>query len=114
MTQPLTLTDRADIFHLELRGPRVVSTRTGNMITKPNTPLAICQAIAARHHEWIVEEHPVERLTIDRPDRPRESRTYDLTQHSALVRRAVHALLARDWPTRQTTPDGWHGVSTVK
>lgn len=107
------LNDRADVFHLSLYAPRVMSPKVGSPITKPGTPLPICEEIARHTPGWTVHTDVVERITVSRPDRKGESRTYDLLKHSSTVRRAVAHLLMQDWPTRCKTSAGWDGYSTI-
>lgn len=53
-------------------------------------------------------------VTIDRPDRDHEHRrTYDLSTRTPASRERLARLLQQDWPTRQATPTGWLGVSSL-
>jgi hypothetical protein len=54
------------------------------------------------------------RITVDRPDRTRDSRTYDLARVSPASRARLLAFLHWEWPTRRTTPQGWFGLSTAR
>ena len=55
-----------------------------------------------------------ERVTIERPDREREHRhTYCLSRLTPASRaRLLRCYDHYEWPTRQTTPSGWIGLST--
>ncbi|MBN1450631.1 MAG: hypothetical protein JW963_06410 [Anaerolineales bacterium] len=109
----LKLNDRADVFHLSLYAPRVMGQKAVGPITKAGTSLALCEEIARRTPGWTVHTDIVERITISRPDREGDSRTYDLTTHSATVRCLIAQILLMDWPTRDKTPAGWDGYSTI-
>ncbi len=104
-TQP-QLKDTADIFVRSLYAPRVMGS-AAQPISKPGTPLAACEIMAASDPRWRVETNIVERVTIERPDRPGSSRTYDLLQHSPTARRALHRALKRDWSDTGMTAGGW-------
>ena len=105
--KPIKLNDRADVFHYSLYAPRVMGSNSGQPVTKPGTPLLECDALARAVPGWRVETEIAEVVTIQRPDRRRERRTYDLTKHSPTARRALAALLAREWADTGTTPRGW-------
>lgn len=101
------LKDRADVFRLSLYAPRVMGSNSGQPMTKPGTSLAECEALAHAVPGWRVKTEVAEVVTIQRPDRARARRTYDLARHSSTARRALAALLARAWADTGTTPRGW-------
>jgi len=57
-------------------------------------------------------EKVVELVTIDRPDRWTERRTYSLEDLSPATKaRILNVIFGRYWPERKTTIAGWHAVS---
>jgi len=57
-------------------------------------------------------EKVVELVTIDRPDRWTERRTYSLEDLSPATKaRILNLIFERYWPERKTTIAGWHAVS---
>lgn len=57
-------------------------------------------------------EKVVELVTIDRPDRWSERRTYSLEGLSPATKaRILNVIFGRYWPERKTTIAGWHAVS---
>ena len=57
-------------------------------------------------------EKVVELVTIDRPDRWTERRTYSLEDLSPATKaRILNLIFGRYWPERKTTIAGWHAVS---
>jgi len=57
-------------------------------------------------------EKVVELVTIDRPDRWTERRTYSLEGLSPATKaRILNVIFGRYWPERKTTIAGWHAVS---
>ncbi|MBN1966560.1 MAG: hypothetical protein JW910_18050 [Anaerolineae bacterium] len=55
-----------------------------------------------------------ERVTVSRPDRPGDSRTYDLDRISVASRnRLLSLILERRWSYRTNTTRGWHAVTTA-
>jgi len=57
-------------------------------------------------------EKVVELVTIDRPDRWTERRTYSLEGLSPATKtRILNVVFGRYWPERKTTIAGWHAVS---
>lgn len=114
----LDLRDRADVFY---KGPEtdtgVVVGPRGQRITKPHVPMVDCQRIAAVCGAGYRVEADAgdELVTIERP-----GRDYD-HQHTYVVAKATAASRARlmrlihavEWPTRQQTPAGWLGLSSI-
>jgi hypothetical protein len=102
------LNDRADITYKPagVRTGRVVSQRTGNVITRPHTPIAVCRRAAQALGTCLIEQEPDhELLTIERL---RRTRCYRLDQVTPASRaRLLRVLRDPAWPTRDEQPDGW-------
>jgi hypothetical protein len=102
------LTHRADVTYKPagVRTGRVICQRTGAVITRPHTPIAICQRAAQALGTCQVEPEPDhELITIERL---RRTRCYRLDQLTPASRdRLQHILRDPDWPTRDEQPDGW-------
>jgi hypothetical protein len=102
------LNDRVDITYKPagVVTGRVVSQRTGAVITRPHTPIAVCQRAAQALGTCLIEQEPDhELLTIERL---RHTRTYRLDQVTPASRaRLLRILGDPGWPTRDDQPDGW-------
>jgi hypothetical protein len=102
------LNDRVDITYkpATVATGRVVSQRTGNVITRPHTPIAVCQRAAQALGSCRVEHEPDHELvTIERL---RHTRCYRLDQITPASRARLLLILGDpDWPTRDEQSDGW-------
>jgi hypothetical protein len=102
------LNERVDITYkpATVATGRVISQRTGSVITRPHTPITICQRAAQALGTCLIEQEPDhELLTIERL---RHTRTYRLDRVTPASRaRLLRILGDPSWPTRDEQPDGW-------
>ena len=115
----LNVRDRADVFY---KGPEtdtgVVVGPRGQKITKPHVPMVDCQRIAAICGAGyrVEPDGGDELMTIERPGRDYEHQhTYALAKVTPSSRaRLMRLVQAVEWPTRQMTPAGWLGLSSIE